>query len=341
MSEATTRRSVRLGAVTAAAVGLAGAAYLVFRLGFHAILDAAASVGWGGFALLCLYGLANFVLLGMAWLVLVPQTGARAAATFIWGRAVRDSAGDVLPFSQFGGMVIGARAVTLRGISSVAAFASTVVDITMEMIAQIAFILGGLAILMTQLPGMRSMPLVKTTALGIAVAIVLAIAFLVVQRRGFSALQRVARRLLPAAAAHAGELDRAVNAIHERPLRMVAGFALHLAGWLSAAFGTWLALALIGTRIDFIDAVAIESLLCAARSAAVFIPGAIGVQEAGYAVMMPLFGIPSEIGIAVSLLKRGREIAVGIPVLLSWQVAEGRHAMGASAPARLRGGVYD
>jgi len=37
---------------------------------------------------------------------------------------------------------------------------------------------------------------------------------------------------------------------------------------------------------------------------------------------------------------RGREIAVGVPVLLSWQIAEGRHAL-TPPGARLRGGVYD
>ena len=119
-------------------------------------------------------------------------------------------------------------------------------------------------------------------------------------------------------------LNRAINQIYAAPRRLIAGFGLHLAGWLSSAFGTWLALALIGRPIAFVNAVAIEGLLCALRSATVFVPGAIGVQEAGYAVMMPLFGLPAELGIAVSLLKRAREIAVGVPVLLSWQFAEGR-----------------
>jgi putative membrane protein len=340
VSDDTSGRSIRAGAIVAALVGVAGAAYLVFRIGFHGIAAAAVSVGWSGFALLCIYALANFALLGLAWLVLTSRLSAATALTFSWARAVRDSAGDVLPFSQFGGMVIGARAAILRGISPSLAFGSTVVDITMEVVAQIVFIITGLTILLLRLPGVGSVPMVKTTFVGIAVAAILVGAFVVVQRHGFSLLQRIARRLLPAAAAHAGELDGAVNGIHEHPLRMAAGFVLHLAGWLSAAFGTWLALALIGARIGFVDAIAIESLVCAARSAAVFIPAAIGVQEAGYAVMMPLFGLPAEIGIAVSLLKRGREIAVGIPVLLSWQIAEGRHALAAPG-ARLRGGVYD
>jgi putative membrane protein len=327
VSAAIPRRPARAGAVAAALIGAAGAAYLVFHLGFRAIIDAALSVGWAGFALLCLYGLANFTLLGVAWLVLAPPyTGVRAT-TFAWGRAVRDSAGDVLPFSQFGGMVIGGRAAMLRGISGSTAFGSTIVDITLEMIAQIVFIFAGLTILTLQLPDAGQTPLVKVTAVGVGVAAVLATFFVTVQRRGFALLQRVARRLLPVAETHASDLDRVVNDIHMHPMRLAAGFTLHLLGWISAGFGTWLALAMIGHPLPFVSVVAIEGLLCAARSAAIFVPAAIGVQEAGYAVMMPLFGLPAEIGIAVSLLKRAREVALAIPVLMSWQIAEGRNAL--------------
>lgn len=341
MNEGATRRSVRTGAVIAALVGLGGAAYLFFRIGFDAIFEAAISVGWGGFALLCFYGLANFVLLGMAWLVLAPPITPSRAVTFCWGRAVRDSAGDVLPFSQLGGMVVGARAIILRGISGSDAFGSTIVDITLEMIAQIAFILTGLGILVVQLPGLRGLPMMRTTAIGGLIAIIVVAIFILAQRRGFAMLERIARRFLPAAELAAGELDLVVNRIHAHPARIAAGLVLHFAGWLSSAFGTWLALALIGHPISFSSAIAIESMLCAARSAAVFVPAAIGVQEAGYAAMMPLFGLPADVGIAVSLLKRAREIALAVPVLLSWQIAEGRNVISRPLPGALRGSVHD
>jgi putative membrane protein len=337
VSAVATRRSVRAGAVVALLAGLAGAAYLIFHFGFDVIVGAALSVGWSGYALLSFYGLANFALLGCAWALLARPLGIERVLTFWWGRAVRDSAGDVLPFSQLGGMAIAARAVSLRGVSVPLAFGSTVVDVTLEMIAQIVFVLTGLAILFLQLPSASSDGFVKTGGIGVVVAVLLVAAFIVAQRRGFSVLERVARRLLPAAAVHVGELDRTVNRIHAHPLRLLSGFALHLAGWFSAAFGLWLALGLIGRPLSFVDAAAIESLLCAIRSAAVFMPAAIGVQEAGYAAMMPLFGLPAEIGIAVSLLKRAREIGLAIPVLLSWQLAEGRRAF-RTAP-QLRGTV--
>jgi hypothetical protein len=64
------------------------------------------------------------------------------------------------------------------------------------------------------------------------------------------------------------------------------------------------------------------------------VPAALGVQEAGYALMLPLFGLPAEMGLAISLLKRGREIAIGAPVLFAWQALEGRHALKAGTVGR-------
>jgi glycosyltransferase 2 family protein len=68
-------------------------------------------------------------------------------------------------------------------------------------------------------------------------------------------------------------------------------------------------------------------MLCVLRSLAAFVPAAIGVQEAGYAMLAPLFGLPAELGLAVSLLKRAREIVLGVPSLLYWQSLESRKAL--------------
>ncbi len=318
------------GAIFVAIASLCGATYIIFRVGFASIAGAALSVGWGGFALLILYGVATIMLLGIAWFTLVPPYSWSSAVTFCWSRAARDSAGEVLPFSQIGGLVIGARAAILRGVATGTVFGSTVVDVTIEMIAQIGFIVLGLTIFAVHLraPAMDT-TIVKTALVGLLVAIVLIGAFFMFQRRGLALLERIAQRFLPSAAASAAAIDEAVSRIHGDPPRMLIAFALHFLGWLASAFGLWLALALINAPLSFADAIAVESILCAARSAAVFVPAAIGVQEAGYAVLMPLFGLPPETGVAVSLLKRAREIAIGAPVLLSWQMAEGRRVTAA------------
>jgi hypothetical protein len=80
----------------------------------------------------------------------------------------------------------------------------------------------------------------------------------------------------------------------------------------------------MGSDLDFGAALAIESLLCAVRSAAFVVPSAVGVQELTYAMLVPLFGLPPSVGVAVSLVKRGRDILIGVPALIAWQLLEGR-----------------
>ena len=53
-------------------------------------------------------------------------------------------------------------------------------------------------------------------------------------------------------------------------------------------------------------------------------PGAIGVQEAGYLGLGSLFGVPPELALGVSLLRRARELCWGLPILALWQWQEVR-----------------
>jgi hypothetical protein len=50
----------------------------------------------------------------------------------------------------------------------------------------------------------------------------------------------------------------------------------------------------------------------------------LGVQEGGYLVVGNLLGIPGDAAFALSLIARVRELALGIPGLISWQIIEGR-----------------
>ena len=61
--------NLKLVIVTLLGVGLA--AYLIFYVGFGAVMSAVLTVGWGGFALLVALALAVLGLVGAAWHVLV------------------------------------------------------------------------------------------------------------------------------------------------------------------------------------------------------------------------------------------------------------------------------
>ena len=310
-------------------LGLALAWYLLTHAGWHAVWTAATTVGWGGFALLCLAALLVFLILGPAWYVLLPASFGLRVWLFIWARMVRDGASEALPFSQVGGMVLGARAAILHGVSSRVAVASMIVDVTTEMLAQIAYIALGAMVLTARVPHtptVRSFIMIFSTALLIAMAA--GGAFLALQRRGHHWVARkIAPRLIPGSAAHAPSIAETLDTIYESPLRFATSLLLHFCGWIASAGGTWVAFRLTGHPIDFSQVIMIESLVYAARSAAFVVPNALGVQEAAYALLTPLVGVGKEIGLAVSLLKRARDIAIGIPIVLIWQILEGRRVL--------------
>jgi hypothetical protein len=65
-----------------------------------------------------------------------------------------------------------------------------------------------------------------------------------------------------------------------------------------------------------------ESGALAIRGAAFLVPGAVGVQEGGYILIGNLLGISGDVALALSLLRRMRELALGIPGIVAWQLVE-------------------
>ena len=315
-----------------ATVGVALAVYLVRYVGWHAVLSAAAAIGWTGFALFCLGALAVFVLLGAAWQVLMPAALAPRLRVLIGARLVRDAAAEVLPFSQLGGIALGVRAAILQGMPTPLAAASMIVDVTTEMLAQIAYALLGIAILLARAPASSQVAsLTSACVTGLLLAAVAVAVFIALQRRSRRITAVLARRLVRRAGHTFAGVGGRLETIYRSPARVVLSSTLHLAAWVGNGTIVWLGFRMIGARIDLPAALAIESLVYAIRSAGAFVPNALGVQEGAYLVLGPLFGVPPELALAISVLKRARDITIGVPVLLSWQAAEGRRAFAHTA----------
>jgi uncharacterized membrane protein YbhN (UPF0104 family) len=151
-------------------------------------------------------------------------------------------------------------------------------------------------------------------------------AFILLQKKGADFAERIAARFFGEIKSGAS-FREAIHDLYDSPPRLAASASLHLLAWIGSGGGTFIAFRLIGGKISLPDALALEALLCTLRSIAAFVPAALGVQEAGYALLAPLFGLPAEMGLAVSLLKRARETVIGVPSLLYWQIAEGRSAL--------------
>ena len=127
---------MRLFPALAALVGLALMTALVGYFGVAAVTRPLVAIGWSGLAVICAIHLALVVVMGIGWALLLPGTSLWVP---VWGRFVRDSGSELLPLSQVGGYVLGARAVTLAGVAAITATASTIVDVTLELFGQLAY----------------------------------------------------------------------------------------------------------------------------------------------------------------------------------------------------------
>jgi putative membrane protein len=296
---------------------------LIGWYGFGHILRATASVGLSGFLAVCLWQLVLFAVLGLCWFVLRPAGRAWRLPVLIWGRMVRDAAGQCLPFSLVGGFVLGARAVTLEGVLWPEAAASTVVDLSAEFVAQIGLVLIGVFILSMRAPDAS---IIRPVCIGLAAAIAAAAGFVWLQRGAGGPLIRLSRSLLGSWSRDAdiSAIQARLTSLYQSPWRVGLCTLLHLAGWFGTGVASWIAFVLLGAHIDFTAALGIEALLHAVLALAVLVPGYAGVQEAAYALVGALFGQPPELALSVSLLRRARDVALGVPILLLWQGAEWR-----------------
>jgi glycosyltransferase 2 family protein len=323
---ATRRRAYEASAVISVLAGLALAMALVVHFGLSEVGAALRAVGGLGLVAISAMHLIASAAMGLGWWAVAG--GRQAAAgpgTFIWGRVMRDAGSDVLPLSQVVGYVLGARAIALHGVSSVAAAATTVVDVTLELCSQLAYTALGLALLLQLRPGTQ---FAVPGFIGLGVAIAVVAAFAVAQRRGAHLLDhlsaRLARDWLDSVAATAGALQAEIQKAYARRAGAWGCFLAHFVAWIGVATQVWLALQLLGTPLSFGSILVIESLVYAIRSAAFVVPNAIGVQEAAYVVLGVGFGLTPDVALALSLLKRGRDLLIGIPALLFWQFIEGR-----------------
>ncbi len=263
--------------------------------------------------------------LGLCWRVLLRSRKRGNYWLCVWGRLVRDATGEFLPFSHVGGYVLGARIVTLHGVNAVDAAASTFADVTMEFLAELLFIGIGLTIMAHLAPHSE---LLLPVTIGLSVAVPMALGLVLVQRGGSRYFRdltlKIAGRAASGAAQHIDRLQAALDDVYSRRGRLVQAAFYHLVCWFGTATASFIGFHALGVAISFGTAIAIEAILHAVMALAFFVPGRFGIQEAAYTLLGSIFGIPPEISLSLSLLRRARDFIIAVPVLLFWQGVEAR-----------------
>ena len=109
-----------------------------------------------------------------------------------------------------------------------------------------------------------------------------------------------------------------LNKLSHRKWRLLNAVVLRLMGWVAGAFEIYVFLWVIGVDAKISDVIIIESVTAIIRSAAFFIPSAIGVQELAFVIVGELVGYSSIVSFSVAIGRRLREIMVGIPAIITW-----------------------
>lgn len=305
-----------------------GAALFVGLLvwqGFGAVTTTLMSAGWG-LAVVAAFHLVPLVLDAGAIAVLLDRkTRHGTFCSALKARWTGESVNSLLPAGQIGGPVLMVRYLSHRGARMRDAAAAITVSTTTQALSQMLFALLGILLFGAQgnLSEQRTPILIVTVVLAACVLV-----FCALQRRGmFGHVLRMAAKLFgkrnwDGLAVRADAVDTAIRELYRDRGKVAISFALNLVGWIVGTGEVWLILYFLGHPVDWHEALLLESVGQAIRGAAFAIPGSLGAQEGGYLLLAPLVGLPPDAALALSLAKRVRELALGIPGLVYLHFSE-------------------
>jgi putative membrane protein len=313
------------GAVFAWLVGLGLIVLLIVAQGAAEIAAAFALAGWSATALAVAH-LGTLIADTLGWQALIPPAQSRPLPTLLAKRWMGSSINALLPVAQMGGEFVRARLLARSGTPAAAAGASVVVDLTAGLLTQVAFAALGIALMLRLLGDGGDL---IGLALGLTLFGLLLLGFAAGQRRGlFALLARPLHRLASgsrwrALVGSAAALDAEVALRYRRGRALTLCAAWRSLGWLAGGVELWLAFLVLGHPLGLAEAIILESLGQAVRSAGFLIPGGLGVQEGGILMSGIWLGLTPEIVLAAALLKRARELIYGVPGLIAWSYLDG------------------
>jgi putative membrane protein len=303
-------------------LGVALLAGLLAQADLAALFGAFPQIGWG-FALILATRAATIAIDAAAWCCLLPPAERPPFRVMLAWRWIAESINTTLPAAQVGGEIVRARLLQRRVAAPARGAASVALDFALSLFAQILFTLLGF-VLLAWLGNAAGWWWAAFSALLVPAFALLAWELLVRQRL-LAAARRIATRLHQHRLAAALQAMAAALGLVARSRTVLAlSLSLHVGSFLAHAAELWLTLWLMGEPAGFAEATLLESLSLAVRSLAFLIPSGWGAQEASLVALAGIAGLSPDGALALGLVKRAREFAVGLPGLAAWLIAERR-----------------
>ncbi len=309
-----------------------GLALFIALLAYRGIGDLQAMfarVGWG-ITWLAGYYLVPLGCAAVSWRWLFPPGHGPRCLAALYATWIGLAVNWLLPVAQVGGEVVKVWLLGSRTCSTEDAFASVVIDKTLQVATQVVFTIIGLALFLTHY---TQDDLVVGVVAGMSFLGVGLALFYRLQRRGlFAVLARFVRKFVNAARAdqikaNADSVDARVVSTYHRTSRLSAAFAMRLTFRFALVGEVMIASHLLGLDIGLAEALIIESLIQAVRAGAFLIPAGLGAQEGAMVLLGISLGIDGDAALALALCKRARELMVGLPALGAWQFEQSRRAV--------------
>lgn len=271
--------------------------------------------GWGILVILGVF-LVHFVMDTVAWQATLP--GLRLSGLWLYRlwklRMVGAAFGKVTPLASLGGEPVKAAVLKqVYGIGYREGTASLVLSKTAQTISLVIFLCAGFTLTFAS----GALPAAHRLAAGVGLAsfsTAIVLFYLVQRYRFFSRAGgrlgrgRFGRRL----AAWLGPVrdveDLLVEFYTLRRPRFMLAVGLSFAAWLGGAVEVYFALSFLGHPVSFADAWILESVTLLVVSALFVVPANIGTQEGAIVVICTALTGSLELGLALSVIRRFREI---------------------------------
>lgn len=258
--------------------------------------------------------------------------------TVPWFRLFRirwagEAVNNIIPSAYIGGEALKVLMLRRWGVPGADGTTAAVLSKSLQSVAQLLFLSGASAAFLslgTAPPGFA-----RAVSVVLVGGVAVLAGWFLLQRLGlFSTLVRMVRllrlnpeRWLPKAK-HLREVDDGIRQFHFRhPRRFFASLAAYLAGWLLDATEIYIVGQLLDLPISWRQAIAVEAFTGVAKAVAVFVPGAIGIQESSIVFLCRMAGVAEPLGTFYALFRRARELlfaAIGWQFLV-WEQVSPRH----------------
>jgi glycosyltransferase 2 family protein len=290
-------------------LGVGLLAWLVMRLGPSTIASALNQAG-ARIALLIVLYLAGTALVAFPWRWLLPAEARPGWAPLVASRLAAAAVNAIDPV--FGVSGEPARLLWIRSPDWLPGTAGLIADRLLSSVAAALFLIATSAIVLAE-EVVR--PVYPMTALVLAagwLAATLVFSRIVAGRGVVAPIARLVRRILRRPARDASprqlEIDLRLRQLMMNGRALAVATALHSAGRIVLSAEVWVAVLILGYRLDLPMIIYLASIPSIIALVGAPVPGQLGVQEGGMVLACAVAGLDPRLGLAIVTLQRVRQV---------------------------------